>query len=189
MNEASSSRSGAARHGTVVAVRGAVIDVRFGEGELPAIEDALIVETNGAEIYAEVQAHLDRSSVRAIALQSTVGLSRGRKVRTKGRPIEIPVGDATLGRLIDVTGAIGDNGPPLPADAPRRPIHRAAPALAARPRGAEIFATGIKIIDLLTPIAQGGKAAMFGGAGVGKTVLVMELIHAMVSGYRGVSVF
>jgi F-type H+-transporting ATPase subunit beta len=179
-----------ARRGTVLAVRGAVIDVRFAEGALPAIEDALIVETNGGrEIYAEVQAHLDRSSVRAIALQSTVGLSRGRAVRAEGGPIEIPVGDATLGRLIDVTGAVRDNGPPLPEDAPRRPIHRAAPALAARPRGVEIFATGIKIIDLLTPIAQGGKAAMFGGAGVGKTVLVMELIHAMVSGYHGVSVF
>ncbi|TDX60413.1 F-type H+-transporting ATPase subunit beta [Methylosinus sp. sav-2] len=190
MNEAASSHTSAARHGTVSAVRGAVIDVRFEKGELPAIEDALLVEADGGrEIYAEVQAHLDRNSVQAIALQSTVGLSRGRRVKATGGPIEIPVGDATLGRLIDVTGAIGDNGPPLPADAPRRPIHRAPPPLAQRPSGGEIFATGIKIIDLLTPIAQGGKAAMFGGAGVGKTVLVMELIHAMVTGYRGVSVF
>ncbi|CAN2536026.1 ATP+synthase+subunit+beta [Methylocapsa aurea] len=190
MNEATSSHASVARHGTVSAVRGAVIDVRFETGELPAIEDALIVEADGGrEIYAEVQAHLDRNSVQAIALQSTVGLARGRRVRATGGPIEIPVGDATLGRLIDVTGAIGDNGPPLPTDAPRRPIHRAPPPLAQRPGGGEIFATGIKIIDLLTPIAQGGKAAMFGGAGVGKTVLVMELIHAMVSGYRGVSVF
>ncbi|HEY8066849.1 MAG TPA: F0F1 ATP synthase subunit beta [Methylosinus sp.] len=190
MNEATSSHASAARHGTVSAVRGAVIDVRFETGELPAIEDALIVEADGGrEIYAEVQAHLDRNSVQAIALQSTVGLARGRRVRATGGPIEVPVGDATLGRLIDVTGAIGDNGPPLPADAPRRPIHRAPPPLAQRPGGGEIFATGIKIIDLLTPIAQGGKAAMFGGAGVGKTVLVMELIHAMVTGYRGVSVF
>ncbi|ATQ66541.1 MULTISPECIES: F0F1 ATP synthase subunit beta [Methylosinus] len=190
MNEAATSHASAARHGTVLAVRGAVIDVRFEMGELPAIEDALLVDAGGGrEIYAEVQAHLDRSSVQAIALQSTVGLSRGRRVRATGGPIAIPVGDATLGRLIDVTGAIGDNGPPLPADAPRRPIHRAPPPLAQRPGGGEIFATGIKIIDLLTPIAQGGKAAMFGGAGVGKTVLVMELIHAMVSGYRGVSVF
>ncbi|WP_018268297.1 F0F1 ATP synthase subunit beta [Methylosinus sp. LW4] len=190
MRETPFSRTSAARHGTVSAVRGAVLDVRFEEGALPEIEEALIVEKNGGgEILVEVQAHLDRNSIRAIALQSTVGLSRGRRVRATGGPIEIAVGDATLGRLIDVTGGVGDNGPPLPTDAPRRPIHRAPPPLADRPRGAEIFVTGIKIIDLLTPIAQGGKAAMFGGAGVGKTVLVMELIHAMVSGYRGVSVF
>jgi len=190
MNEAVSSSEPTALVGKVSAVRGAVIDVRFAAGALPAIEEALIVEKDGgAEVYAEVQAHLDRNNVRAIALQSTVGLARGRRVRATGGPIEIAVGDATLGRLIDVTGATGDNGPPLPKDAPRRPIHRAPPALAKRPSDAGIFATGIKIVDLLTPIAQGGKAAMFGGAGVGKTVLVMELIHAMVAGYRGVSVF
>jgi len=190
MNEAVSSSEPTALVGKVSAVRGAVIDVRFAAGALPAIEEALIVEKDGgAEVYAEVQAHLDRNNVRAIALQSTVGLARGRRVRATGGPIEIAVGDATLGRLIDVTGATGDNGPPLPKDAPRRPIHRAPPALAKRPSDAGIFATGIKIVDLLTPIAQGGKAAMFGGAGVGKTVLVMELIHAMVAGYQGVSVF
>ncbi|HMK89824.1 MAG TPA: F0F1 ATP synthase subunit beta, partial [Methylocystis sp.] len=189
MTVPSSSRR-AAPAGKVAAVRGAVIDVSFPQGQLPAIEEALIVEKGGGEeICAEVQAHLDRNSVRAIALQSTVGLSRGRKVRATGGAIEIAVGEATLGRLIDVTGAIGDKGPPLPPDAPRRPIHRAPPILAQRPSDAGIFATGIKIVDLLTPIAQGGKAAMFGGAGVGKTVLVMELIHAMVSGYKGVSVF
>jgi len=110
-------------------------------------------------------------------------------VRRTGGPIEIPVGDSTLGRIIDVVGQVGDHGPPLPADAPRRAIHRSPPTLARRPSDAGIFQTGIKIVDLLTPIAQGGKAAMFGGAGVGKTVLVMELIQAMVSGYQGVSVF
>ena len=176
--------------GRVNAVRGAVIDVHFASGELPAIEEALIVEKSaGEEIYAEVQAHLDRNNVRALALQSTVGLSRGRRVRRTGGPIEITVGNSTLGRVIDVVGQVGDHGPPLPADAPRRAIHRSPPSLAQRPSGAGIFQTGIKIVDLLTPIAQGGKAAMFGGAGVGKTVLVMELIQAMVSGYQGVSVF
>ncbi len=181
---------GASVAGRVSAVRGAVIDVRFAEGELPAIDEALIVDKGaGEEIYAEVQAHLDRHNVRALALQSTVGLSRGRPVRPTGAPIEIPVGDATLGRVIDVVGRVGDNGPPLPQDSPRRAIHRSAPPLAQRSRDAGIFQTGIKIVDLLTPIAQGGKAAMFGGAGVGKTVLVMELIHAMVSAYQGVSVF
>jgi F-type H+/Na+-transporting ATPase subunit beta len=176
--------------GTISAIRGAVIDVSFVQGGLPAIEEALIIENRaGEKIVAEVQAHLDRRNVRAIALQSTVGLRRGQKVMATGGPIEIAVGEATLGRLIDVTGQVGDNGPPLPQDAPKRAIHRAAPALGRRPGEAEIFATGIKIVDLLTPIAQGGKAAMFGGAGVGKTVLVMELIHAMVAGYQGVSVF
>ncbi|MFY9655832.1 MAG: F0F1 ATP synthase subunit beta [Methylocystis sp.] len=183
-------RPDAGAAGRVSAVRGAVIDAHFLSGELPAIEEALIVEKDGGEeIYAEVQAHLDRNNVRALALQSTVGLSRGRWVRRTGGPIEIPVGDATLGRVIDVVGQVGDNGPPLPQDAPRRAIHRSPPPLAQRPSDAGIFQTGIKIVDLLTPIAQGGKAAMFGGAGVGKTVLVMELIQAMVSGYQGVSVF
>ncbi|HTO80284.1 MAG TPA: F0F1 ATP synthase subunit beta [Methylocystis sp.] len=183
-------RRDATAAGRVSAVRGAVIDVHFASGELPAIEEALIVEKRaGEEIYAEVQAHLDRNNVRALALQSTVGLSRGRRVRPTGGPIEIPVGEATLGRVIDVAGQVGDDGPPLPQDAPRRAIHRSPPALAQRPSDAGIFQTGIKIVDLLTPIAQGGKAAMFGGAGVGKTVLVMELIHAMVSAYQGVSVF
>jgi F-type H+/Na+-transporting ATPase subunit beta len=101
----------------------------------------------------------------------------------------VPVGDAVLGRLLDLTGTVGDKGKPLPADVPRRPIHRTAPPLAAQSGATEIFSTGIKVIDLLTPLAQGGKAAMFGGAGVGKTVLVMELIHAMVERYKGISVF
>ena len=101
----------------------------------------------------------------------------------------VAVGEATLGRLVDVLGRIGDRGPPLPADAPRWPIHRKPPPLAAQSGVTKLFATGIKVIDLLAPLAQGGKAAMFGGAGVGKTVLVMELIHAMVESYQGISVF
>ncbi len=184
--EAASRDAGA---GTVVAVRGAVLDVAF-PGELPAIDEALLIERDdGGTLLAEVQAHVDRRIARAIALRSTIGLRRGQKARATGGPIDAPVGDAVLGRLIDLAGNIGDNGPPLPEDTPRRPIHRAAPPLARQGGEAKIFATGIKAIDLLTPLALGGKAAMFGGAGVGKTVLVMELIHAMASDYRGLSVF
>jgi F-type H+-transporting ATPase subunit beta len=176
--------------GRVTAVRGAVVDVAFDTGALPLIEEALDIMTDdGPPIIAEVQAHLDEGTVRALALRSTNGLRRGAPVRASGGPIEVPVGEAMLGRLIDVTGVPGDNGTPLPADVPRRAIHRKPPTLASQGAETKIFATGIKVIDLLTPLAQGGKAAMFGGAGVGKTVLVMELIHAMVERYQGISVF
>jgi F-type H+-transporting ATPase subunit beta len=171
-------------------VRGAVIDVEFAEGELPAIEDALLIEQKGGKsIVAEVQAHLDPRHVRAIALQVTSGLSRGVLAVASGGAITVPVGEAVLGRLLGVTGEIGDKGAPLPADTPRWPIHRRPPAFAAQTGTSDLFMTGIKVIDLLTPLARGGKAAMFGGAGVGKTVLVMELINAMVTGYQGISVF
>ena len=176
-------------HGVVIAVRGAVVDVSFGTGGLPGLEEALlIVDAERGNVTAEVQAHLDETTVRAIALQSTGGLKRGDGARRTGGPITVPVGEAVLGRLIDVTGRIGDKGGELAADVPRRPIHRLPPPLATD-FGAELFVTGIKVIDLLAPLAHGGKAAMFGGAGVGKTVIVMELIHAMVSGYQGISVF
>lgn len=175
--------------GLVSAVRGAVIDVTFPAG-LPPIGDALaILRDDGEPLLAEVQAHLDARRVRAIALAATSGLPRGVMARTLGGPLRVPVGEAVLGRLLDVGGAVGDKGPPLPDDVPRRPIHRSPPPLAAQAATSEPFATGIKVIDLLTPLVQGGKAAMFGGAGVGKTVLVMELIHAMVERYRGISVF
>ncbi len=175
--------------GRVSAVRGAVIDVGFPAG-LPAIGDALaILRDDGAPLLAEVQAHLDAGQVRAIALAATAGLPRGVAVRALGGPLRVPVGEALLGRLVDVGGVPGDRGAALPADVPRRPIHRAPPPLAAQGASRELFATGIKVIDLLTPLVQGGKAAMFGGAGVGKTVLVMELIHAMVERYQGISVF
>ena len=176
--------------GRVVAVRGAVVDVSFAAPPLPPIDHALVIEAPEAEpIIVEVQAHRDRHVVRAVALQATAGLKRGARVRLSGGPLEMPVGDAVLGRLLDVTGRIGDSGAPLPDDVPKRPIHRRPPPLARQTGATDLFATGIKVIDLLAPIAQGGKAAMFGGAGVGKTVLVMELIHAMVSGYQGISVF
>ncbi|MGE0224827.1 MAG: F0F1 ATP synthase subunit beta [Acetobacteraceae bacterium] len=176
--------------GRVVAVRGAVIDIAFAGGGLPPIEDALLIQdTDQRTVMAEVQAHLDARTVRAIALQGTTGLRRGDAVRRQGGPIQVPVGDAVLGRLLDVTGRIGDKGGLLPPDVPTRPIHRPPPPFSAQNAASDLFTTGIKVIDLLAPLAQGGKAAMFGGAGVGKTVLVMELIHAMVAGYQGISVF
>jgi F-type H+-transporting ATPase subunit beta len=140
-------------------------------------------------LIAEVQSHLDAHTVRAIALQDTAGLARGVAVRVTGGPITVPVGDAVLGRLLDVMGAVRDRGVALPEGTPRWPIHRAAPTLAAQTASRAVFETGIKVLDLLCPLARGGKAAMFGGAGVGKTVLVMELIHAMVQRYQGISVF
>jgi F-type H+-transporting ATPase subunit beta len=174
----------------VLAVRGAVVDVAFDGGDLPRIEEALIVEWDrpGA-ILVEVQAHLDAKTVRGVALQSTAGLRRGERVRATGSPITVPVGEPILGRLLDVTGAAQDGGAMLPADLPRLPIHRPPPPLRERSAATAIFETGIKVIDLLAPLPQGGKAAMFGGAGVGKTVVVMELIQAMVQSYQGISVF
>ena len=176
--------------GSVLAIRGPVIDVRFEHGILPAINDALAVENDvGTNVILEVHGHLDDHTVRAIAMQSTSGLSRGAKVHTTGGPITVPVGDEVLGRLIDVLGRIRDNAGALSPKCPRWPIHRLPPTLARQSSSSSIFETGIKVIDLLAPIPQGGKAAMFGGAGVGKTVLIMELIHAMASSYQGLSVF
>ena len=176
--------------GTVEAIRGAVLDVVFAAGALPPINSALLVQWDQpTPLVLEVHSHLDQTTLRAVAFQSTSGLARGTKVQATGAPVSVPVGRAVLGRLLDVLGQPKDNGPALPADTPRRPMHAIPPALTAQTGSAEIFETGIKVIDLLTPMAQGGKAAMFGGAGVGKTVLVMELIRAMVQKYDGISVF
>ncbi|WP_231502069.1 F0F1 ATP synthase subunit beta [Herbaspirillum sp. RV1423] len=179
-----------ANTGTVIAVRGGVVDVVFDAGPLPEIEHVLSVDWDGeAALVLEVQSHLDPRTVRTVALQNTYGLSRGTGVTATGGPLTVPVGDTVLGRLLDVTGAIRDDGRPLAPDTPRQPIHRRAPKLVVRDKPSALLETGIKVIDLLAPLAQGGKAAMFGGAGVGKTVLVMELIHAMAQNYHGISVF
>lgn len=175
--------------GTVVGVRGAVIDVKFPIGELPATEHALLISDDNREIVAEVQAHLSRDTVRSIALQPTKGLRRGTVVEATGAPLTMPVGKGVLGRLFNVVGDTADGLDPLPVDTPRRSIHHAPPALVEQSGNTSLFVTGIKALDLLTPLALGGKSAMFGGAGVGKTVLVMELINAMVKGYEGISVF
>ena len=167
-----------------------MVDVDFATGALPAIDTALLVEWDRPDrLVLEVHSHVDTRTVRGIAMQATAGLSRGTAVRATGVSIMVPVGDAVLGRLLDVLGTLGDRGPPLPPDTPTRGIHNDPPALTAEVSATSVFETGIKVIDLLAPLAQGGKAAMFGGAGVGKTVLVMELIHATVEKYTGIAVF
>jgi F-type H+-transporting ATPase subunit beta len=179
-----------ASQGVVVAVHGAVIEAHFDNGPLPPINTMLSVAWDRPEnLVLEVHSHEDAHTVRAIALQDTAGLARGTGVHASFAPMAVPVGDAVLGRLLDVTGTPRDRGPALPPGTPMRGIHGAPPALRAETATDKIFETGIKVIDLLAPLAQGGKAAMFGGAGVGKTVLVMELIHAMVEKYQGISVF
>jgi F-type H+/Na+-transporting ATPase subunit beta len=176
--------------GRIVAVRGAVIDVAFDGGDLPPIDTALTVDDGRPQIMLlEVHSHLDARTVRTIALRATSGLARGLKVRSTGGPLAVPVGEAVLGRLLNVLGEPGDREHAFPADTPTSPIHASQPDLAQAASATEVFETGIKVIDLLAPLAQGGKAAMFGGAGVGKTVLVMELIHATVEKYQGISVF
>jgi len=177
-------------YGTVIAVRGAVIDVEFPLGSLPPPNEAVfIADDDDRQIVAEVQAHLTPITVRSIALEPTMGMKRGTRVRASGGPLAMPVGDAVLGRLLDVQGKIGDSGPPLPDDTPKRPIHHEPPLLSQQTGTTTLFTTGIKALDLLTPLALGGKSALFGGAGVGKTVLVLELINAMSKGYDGISVF
>jgi F-type H+/Na+-transporting ATPase subunit beta len=176
--------------GRVAAVHGSVLDLAFPKDALPALLEAVEILWDGPErLIAEVQLHLDPETVRAIALQGTSGLARGVAARATGAPLTAPVGDAVLGRLIDVMGTPRDGGPDLPADGPRLPIHRAPPSLSQRSPKREPIATGIKVIDLLAPLARGGKGAMFGGAGVGKTVLVMELIRKMADLHSGISVF
>ena len=180
--------------GRVVRVRGSVVDVSFVEGKLPAIDEALVVRTASADVsgrplVVEVQQHLDTQTVRAVAMGVTSGLRRGTEVERTGGPIAVPVGEAVLGRVVDVLGAPVDHGPDFGADVPRRPIHRASPPFQEQGREREVFRSGIKVIDLLAPLVRGGKAGMFGGAGVGKTVLIMELIRTTVERYQGLSVF
>ncbi len=176
--------------GRVVAVHGSVVDVAFPGGRLPAINDAVAIDWNlGPALIAEVQQHLDARRVRLVVLAGTGGLRRGTPARALGAPIQAPVGEAVLGRLLNAIGEPSDRGAPLPADTPRRPIHAPAPPLVRQGAAREIFHTGIKVIDLLAPLVKGGKAAMFGGAGVGKTVLIMELIRTTVERHAGISVF
>jgi F-type H+-transporting ATPase subunit beta len=174
----------------VVAVSGTVVDVAFEHGNLPPINNALEIEWDGPHrLIVEIQQHLDEQTVRGVAMQETSGLRCGAAARDSGEPIRVPTGDAVLGRLINVVGDPIDHGAPFEAEVPRQPIHRRPPRLSEQRGGSELFLTGIKIIDLLTPLARGGKAAMFGGAGVGKTVLIMELIRTTVQQYAGISVF
>ena len=154
--------------GRVSAVHGSVIDIRFSAGSLPSILDAVAIDWDlGRPLIAEIHQHLDRHTVRAVALSGTSGLRRGTAARPLSGPISVPVGDAVLGRLLNVVGTPVDRGPALPADVQRRPIHASAPAIGRQSAAIEMFHTGIKVIDLLAPLVKGSKAAMFGGAGVG----------------------
>jgi F-type H+/Na+-transporting ATPase subunit beta len=176
--------------GRVVAVHGSVVDIAFVDAMLPAINEAVVIEWDLASpLVAEVQQHLGPTIVRAVALSSTAGLRRGTAARALGAPLCAPVGDAVLGRVLNAIGEPVDRGSALPFDIGRRPIHAPAPALVRQSAAREIFLTGIKVIDLLAPLVVGGKAAMFGGAGVGKTVLIMELIRSTVERHSGISVF
>lgn len=176
--------------GRVVAVHGSVIDVSFSAGSLPELKDALLFEMGqNRELIGEVQQHLGPASVRAVALFDTAGIRRGVSARPTGGPIKVPVGEPVLGRLLNVLGEPMDRLAPFPTEIERRPIHAPAPGIDRQGGAREIFHTGIKVIDLLAPLVKGGKAAMFGGAGVGKTVLIMELIRTTVERHSGISVF
>ena len=176
--------------GSVARIRGSVIDVEFSSGGLPAINDALLVKSEDAgQLVVEVQEHLDRRTVRGVAMGNTAGLHRGALVQPTGSPIQVPVGEKVLGRLINVLGDPIDRLGAFEPEIERWPIHRTSPSISRQDHAREVFRTGIKVIDLLAPLARGGKAGMFGGAGVGKTVLIMELIRSTVEQYSGISVF
>jgi len=176
--------------GRVSQVLGAVVDVVFPEGDLPDIYDALRVPREGSDdLILEVQTHLGDSSVRTVAMDTTDGLQRGAPAFATGSPITVPVGKASLGRIFNVLGRPVDHGEPIPADAPRRPIHAPAPEFEDQAIKIEVFETGMKVIDLVAPLTRGGKAGIFGGAGVGKTVIIMELINSIATQHAGLSVF
>src|SRR5258706_2833581 len=175
--------------GKIVQIIGPVIDVEFDAGRLPAIYNALHVVAENIDVIAEVEQHLGENRVRAVAMKPTDGMQRGMKAIDLGEPITVPVGPETLGRVLNVLGE--------PVDFPDRPvkskerwsIHRPAPSLEDQSTELKMFETGIKVIDLLEPYLQGGKIGLFGGAGVGKTVVIMELIHNIALKHGGVSVF
>jgi len=173
--------------GKIVQIIGPVVDVIFEEA-LPAIYDALETTLDGNKIVLEVQQHLGSDTVRTVAMTSTDGMKRGQEVTALGGPITVPVGESALGRMFDVVGNPIDNKP-APKDAPRNPIHRKAPDFTELSTHDEIFETGIKVIDLICPFVKGGKVGLFGGAGVGKTVLIQELIRNIAAEHGGNSVF
>jgi F-type H+-transporting ATPase subunit beta len=174
--------------GTVEQIISAVVDVRFSDSALPAINDALLYENNGKKIYLEVAQHLGDNIVRTIAMDFTEGLSRGQKVRSTGKPIEVPIGREVLGRIFNVVGDVIDGRGEVKASK-RASIYNDPPSLADQSTDYEILTTGIKVVDLLTPYPKGGKVGLFGGAGVGKTVLIMELINNVAKAHSGFSVF
>jgi F-type H+/Na+-transporting ATPase subunit beta len=181
-----SDKPGTAGLGAVVAVRGSVVDIRF-EEHLPPIYSVLRAGDEG-QIVIEVLAQRDARHVRGIALTPTQGLARGMAVEDTGGPLKAPVGKGIVSRMFDVFGNAIDRQS-APTDVQWRSVHRAPPPLARRSTKSEIFETGIKLIDVLMPLERGGKAGLFGGAGVGKTVLLTEMIHNMIGHHEGISIF
>ena len=176
-------------HGTVISIRGVVIDIQFPEDKTPKVYDALTIEDkNLGTVTLEVQSVLGAGLVRTVAMTDVYGMKRGAKVSNTNHPIEVPVGEETLGRIFNVLGEVIDEGKEVKT-AKKLPIHREAPTLIEQSIKEEVFETGIKVIDLIAPLSKGGKAAIFGGAGVGKTVTIQELIHNVAKQHEGVSVF
>jgi F-type H+-transporting ATPase subunit beta len=180
--------------GRVVQVIGPVLDVEFEPEHLPELYNALRIDTPGngsppVHLTAEVQQHIGRNQVRAVAMSTTDGVVRGMEIVDTGGSITVPVGKASLGRILNVLGEPVDEGEPIPATAERWPIHRETPKFVDLEPKTELFETGIKVIDLIAPFVKGGKIGLFGGAGVGKTVVIMELIHNVAMGHGGRSVF
>jgi len=174
--------------GKIIQIMGPVVDVEF-DGYLPAINDAIEVPGTKERLVLEVAAHIGDSRVRTIAMDMTEGLIRGQKVVATGEPIKVPVGEDVLGRIFNVIGDPVDDGEAINPEAPKWSIHRDAPAFEEQSTSTEMFETGIKVVDLLAPYAKGGKIGLFGGAGVGKTVIIMELIHNVAFKHDGYSVF
>ena len=175
--------------GKIVQIVGVVLDVKFdNENSLPNLLNALVIKLGDQEIVAEVAQHIGDDTVRCISMSATDGLVRGMEAVDTGKPISVPVGDATLGRIFNVLGEPVDEKP-VPKGAPELPIHRQAPEYNEIGNNAEILETGIKVVDLLAPYLKGGKIGLFGGAGVGKTVLIQELINNIAKQHGGISVF
>ncbi|MFZ2556090.1 MAG: F0F1 ATP synthase subunit beta [Minisyncoccia bacterium] len=174
--------------GIITQIIGPVVDVRF-DGKVPPIKNALELSHNGGRLVLEVAQHLGLNRVRCISMGDTAGLARETEVTDTGAPITVPVGDAALGRMFNVIGEPIDGKPPVAKNSPRNSIHAEAPHFTKQSTKAEVFETGIKAIDLMTPFIKGGKVGLFGGAGVGKTVLIQELIHNVASEHGGYSVF
>jgi F-type H+-transporting ATPase subunit beta len=174
--------------GRVIAITGPVVDIEFPAGQLPAIFNAVEIDREGDPLTCEVQQHLGNSWVRTVAMTSTDGLARGTTARDTGGPITVPVGPSTLGRVFNVLGQPIDEKPAPEAET-RYPIHRAAPKFEELTTATEVFETGLKVIDLIAPFAKGGKVGIFGGAGVGKTVIIQELIRNVAQEHGGYSVF
>ena len=192
--ESTEKTAGAHNAGKVVQVIGPVLDVEFEPEHLPELYNAVVIDHagNGApaiRLTAEVQQHIGRNQVRAVAMSSTDGVVRGMEVVDTGQPITVPVGEAALGRILNVLGEPVDEGEPIPPTAERWPIHRETPKFVDLEPKTEVFETGIKVIDLIAPFVKGGKIGLFGGAGVGKTVIIQELIHNVAMGHGGRSVF